>query len=126
MIRFARQWLRPGDIVVLAAAIGLVAGLWLAPGAGGNGWNVVVTRAGGPDFELPAWTTQEISIDGPLGTTNIEIHNGMARVVSSPCSRKICMLEGWLEQAGDTAACVPNRVAVSLQAADPRFDAVNF
>lgn len=118
--------LKPADGIVIALALALLAGLWIGLGSSERGWVVAVTRASGSDFEVPAWTQQELRIDGPLGITRIEIDNGRARVVASPCEQKICILAGWLEHTGETAACVPNRVAISLLAADNRFDAVNF
>ncbi len=50
------------------------------------------------------------SFEGPLGITEIEIKDGRARVISSPCRNGICMEAGW----SDTLCCLPNRiVAVS-------------
>lgn len=122
--------LRPGDIGVLLVAIALLAGLWTGLGiettSPDTRREVAITRASGPDFTLPAWTEQAISIDGPLGRTRIEIRNGQARIIESPCRQKLCILEGWLQHAGETAACVPNKVGVSLVSASSNLDAVNF
>jgi hypothetical protein len=122
--------LRPGDIAILLVAVALLAGLWTGLAVEATSPDarreVVITRNSGPDFTLPAWTEQVISIDGPLGRTRIEIRNGQARIIESPCRQKLCILEGWLQHAGETAACVPNEVGVSLVAANSRLDAVNF
>ena len=46
------------------------------------------------------------SFEGPLGITEIEIRDGRARVVSSPCRNRICMDAGW----SSTLCCLPNRI----------------
>ncbi|MDX1442530.1 MAG: NusG domain II-containing protein [Gammaproteobacteria bacterium] len=124
-----RRWLtlaKPGDAVIFVIALALLVGLWLGLARGDRAWQVDIMRASGADFSVPAWTSQTLHIEGPLGETVIEIARGRARVVSSPCEQKICVLADWLEHAGETAACLPNRVAISLVSADSRFDAVNF
>ena len=55
-----------------------------------------------------------IDYDGPLGVTVVEIGPSRARVVSSPCRHQICVDTGWISQAGQVAACLPNRVFVHL------------
>ena len=55
-----------------------------------------------------------IQVEGPLGITVVEVDGARAHVVSSPCPDKICIRMGWLERAGDYAACLPNRVLVEV------------
>lgn len=59
--------------------------------------------------------SQLVEARGPLGVTRVVIDGeGGARVLSSPCPLKICVRAGRLERPGQVAACVPNRVAVTL------------
>lgn len=69
---------------------------------------------------------RELRVAGPLGETVIELDKGRARIVSSPCSRKLCVRQGWLEAPGDAAACLPNRVSVALIGGEREFDAISF
>lgn len=55
-----------------------------------------------------------IEVEGPLGTTVVEVEGTRAHVVSSPCPDKICIRMGWLERAGDYSACLPNRVLLEV------------
>lgn len=55
-----------------------------------------------------------IRVEGPIGTTIVEVEGTRAHVVSSPCPDKICVRMGWLERAGDFAACLPNRVLLEV------------
>tara|TARA_B100000959_G_scaffold249389_1_gene276957 strand:- start:2737 stop:3105 length:369 start_codon:yes stop_codon:yes gene_type:complete len=57
---------------------------------------------------------QLISAVGPLGISEIEIKDGQARIVQSPCLRKVCIKMGWIKHSGKIAACVPNKVVVRV------------
>lgn len=70
--------------------------------------------------------TQEIHVNGALGETVIEIKNQQVRFLSSPCSSKVCVLHGWMHQAGDVMACLPNRVIVEVLGTNKKFDAISF
>lgn len=58
--------------------------------------------------------TVVIPVEGPLGTTIVEVVGGRAHVVSSPCPDKVCVHMGWLQRVGDYSACLPNRVLVEV------------
>ena len=49
-----------------------------------------------------------------LDSLSIEIATGKLRFFSSNCHDKTCVNSGWLSNAGDFAACLPNRVAVKI------------
>jgi hypothetical protein len=76
--------------------------------------------------------TEELSPDrtlhihGPLGDSVIAVNNGRARFISSPCRGQVCVQTGWLQTSGDFAACLPNRISLTLLGQHPRFDAINF
>ena len=67
-----------------------------------------------------------LRIAGPLGESIIEVSNGRIRFASSPCTTKVCVHSGWLTNAGEFAACLPNRISLTLVGLEPRFDAINF
>lgn len=70
-------------------------------------------------------TTHDLSnygvlpVVGPLGVSQIEIGSKGARVISAPCVHKICMRQGWMQRAGDVAACVPNGLVLRIAGAAP-------
>ena len=59
----------------------------------------------------------KFDVTGPLGLTYIEIKNKAVRIVDSPCRDKICVHMGWLQSGGQWAACLPNRVFLSISSA---------
>ncbi len=75
---------------------------------------------------VPLFPDRELEISGRLGTSVLEVQSGRIRFAESPCRNRACIHQGWLDTAGQTAACLPNRVSVQLLGSDPRFDAINF
>jgi hypothetical protein len=67
-----------------------------------------------------------IQVTGALGKSTIEISEGRTRFISSPCTTKACIHAGWLSRVGEFAACLPNRVSLTLAGRHPYFDAINF
>ena len=51
--------------------------------------------------------------------------NGV-RFTAADCPDRRCVKQGWLKEAGDTAACVPNRVVVTLERDDAEIDVVAY
>ena len=53
-------------------------------------------------------------IQGPLGTTEVDIENGRARIVLSLCKLKVCIKSGYIQYADILSACLPNKVVVRI------------
>ncbi len=74
---------------------------------------------------LPLSENQIVHVTGPIGETAVEIKDGKARVLKSPCNRKLCIKSGYIQYADRFAACLPNRVIVRvLGSTDRGIDAV--
>ena len=58
---------------------------------------------------------RRIAVEGPIGTTYVEIHDGHAAIVESPCPNKLCIQAGRLYDHGDWSACMPNRIFVRIE-----------
>ncbi len=69
---------------------------------------------------------REIEMMGPLGASTITIHAGAARFTRSPCRHQVCVRSGWHRRGGAVAACVPNRISLSLLGANPEFDGLSY
>ena len=79
------------------------------------------------EWYYPLNTTETVNVDGPLGITTVQIENGVARVISSPCRDKICITRGALGRGGEWTACLPNGIIVEISAgAKDEIDAVAF
>lgn len=117
---------RPGDLLVIVMVLVLTGGLAIGIYSAADVNRVEILDSHGTAASYPAWQAQTLRVDGPLGETLIEIADGAVRIIASPCQQKICINRGWLSHAGETVACLPNRISVTLLGDDPRFDAMNF
>jgi hypothetical protein len=119
--------LRPADVVVLVLGAAVVGAAWasLWP-TGGAAESVHVTRPGGPPLELALDTDRRIDVQGSRGISTLEVRDRRVRFVDSPCNGRYCVHAGWLDAAGQVAACLPNGVVAEVRGSDRRFDAVSF
>ena len=61
---------------------------------------------------------------GQLGVTRIEIRDGKARILRSPCKLKVCIKSGYIQYADRISFCLPNRVERVEGNAERGLDAV--
>ncbi len=117
---------KPGDWITLLAvvvAVGwLCANLWQR----GAGNSVIVRSKGIVVSELSLQRNRSITIAGPLGKTTIEVSGQRARIASDPSPKQYCVRQGWLEDAGDVALCLPNQVSIEIASANQYVDSINY
>ena len=65
-------------------------------------------------------------IDGPIGKTEIIIDSGKVRVSKSPCTKKYCIHQGWINQLHQTIVCVPNKMSISIIGNQSEHDSLNY
>jgi hypothetical protein len=105
--------LKPLDFAVLA----LLASLTILSGAAawaGGGEGAVTVKGPEGRWVFPRSTGETLRVPGPLGETVVELKNGRARVLSSPCTNQLCVAAGVIHSGGQWIACLPNRVLVSI------------
>jgi len=126
MYREALQHLKPGDWLTLLLGgifvVLLTFKLW-----GGALADKAIIRSGGKIFkEVTLSRDQQIEVPGPLGVSIISIQNRKARIASDPSPRQYCVRQGWLQQAGEIALCLPNQVSVELAGSRRKYDSLNY
>ena len=122
----ALQHIRPGDWLTLlfgSIFVGLLAlKLW-----SGDHADKAIIRSGGKIFrEVPLSRDQQIEVRGPLGISVISIRQHKARIASDPGPRQYCVHQGWLQQAGEIALCLPNQVSIELVGSRKIYDSLNY
>lgn len=118
------DFFRPGDallyfVCIAAAAVGLVTGL-----GGSKGRSVQISSPAGR-YRYSLDGVREVRVRGAQGLLVVQVSNGQARVVEAFCPDHICVRRGWISREGDSAACVPNRTVIRIEAGGSGgFDAV--
>jgi hypothetical protein len=120
-------WLRPGDYLAIVIALVLVAASYVVYWSGlGQTAQAEIRVAGKHWGHLDLFVDQTVAVHGKIGDSIIEVKGGKARFISSPCSNKLCIAQGWLHHGGETAVCLPNAITLQILSNDPRYDVVNF
>jgi len=120
------QKIKPGDWLTLLLGSIFVAllahKLW-----GGDLAEKAIIRSGGKIFrEVSLSIDQQIDVLGPLGISRISIEKRKARISSDPSPRQYCVRQGWLQQTGEIALCLPNQVSLELAGNTKKYDSLNY
>jgi len=105
------------DLVLFCGIV--VAALWLTLDNLKASGDRIVVHAGDRMYEYSLKEDGVRKVQGPLGETVIEIRNGRARIVDSPCVNKICIRQGFAHPL----VCLPNKIIVDVEDSEG-FDAV--
>lgn len=77
-------------------------------------------------YKLDLETDQELDIDTKFGHNLIVVENGMIGVVESDCHDHICEKTGFINAAGSTIVCLPNRIIIEIESSEaPLVDDVS-
>jgi hypothetical protein len=120
--------LKPLDYLVFVIAAVASAGsavlVYAGDPAGADRLRVSVSGPGG-NWLYPADAVETVRVAGPLGDTVIEIGNGRARVISSPCRNQICVAAPPIYRHGQWIVCLPNQVMARVDSPDGAADVVD-
>ncbi|MCG8477528.1 MAG: NusG domain II-containing protein [Spirochaetales bacterium] len=105
---------KPYDYVIFAVAAAVIVAFAVFAVEQGGQATTVEVRSDEGDFVYALDEDRVLSFSGPLGETIIHIQDGTVRFVASPCRDKICIAAGALSEHGQWAACLPNRVFVTI------------
>ena len=105
--------------LLFAAVILLAAGaLFLLRGAGKDRDTPLQARLiygdGNASLDLPLDTDGVYDVDTGYLTVHVEIRDGAARFIDSPCPDHVCEGYGWLTLEDQTATCLPARAVLTI------------
>ncbi len=87
----------------------------------------VKVESEGREWIYPLDRDRIIRVEGPIGITEIHIENNSVYIHDSPCPDKLCVMAGKLDRTGQWAACLPNRIFVSIEGnQDDEIDDLNY
>ncbi|MDR2479428.1 MAG: NusG domain II-containing protein [Treponema sp.] len=110
----SRLPVKPFDFCVIIPALGLTLAAVFFVYSGAEPEYTINLKGEGGEWIFSRSASETVSVSGPLGVTLVEIRNGAARVVSSPCANQTCIAAGSIRSYGQWAACLPNRVMLYI------------
>ncbi len=128
ILTLSKELLKPADILIMISAgllsIWLYSFFWFDNNQQGKADTLLVQFAENLPQEYPLNQARLIKIQGHIGPSLIEIKQGKARFIHSACRNKFCVFHGWLSVSGDTSACLPNRISITLKGTRNQYDAI--
>lgn len=122
--------LKKGDRTVLAlvaVVLALTGGITLGARIISGGTPVAQIIIDGQvvdEIPLRGATTEERTYATGYGTNTVRIEDGRIRFSAADCHDEVCVATGWLTRPGQSAVCVPNRIAIVVRGSGTEVDAV--
>ena len=105
------------NLIFAAVVVAIAAGLLLARRANQSGLPLTAQLMYGDDnsvLTFPLDKDDTYDVDTGYLTVHIEVKDGAARFVESPCPDHVCESFGWLSEEDQTATCLPARAVLSI------------
>jgi len=115
-LRFS--YLRPFDFFAALLVLGLIVIAAVVAYSGGGGGTLLHVQTPTGEFLYDLNRDAHLQFEGPIGIMHVEIADGAARVISSPCREQICVNSRPMTSGGDWTACLPNRVFLEVTGKD--------
>jgi hypothetical protein len=112
------------DIPILLLSVAALLASVLMVRRGGGDERQLVVRTPEGEFVYPLSKNAVYRIEGAIGISEIEVSDGAARFLDSPCPGKTCVMTGSLSEAGAWAACLPNQVFIRIEGDRQELDAI--
>ena len=106
-------------VAVLLAALGLEMGQRIDAPPGGM---AVIEVEGVRLATLSLDQPRKMRVEGPMGSSEVEIGVRGARIVRAPCLHGMCVRRGWVHREGEVVVCVPNRLVLAIVGGEERND----
>jgi hypothetical protein len=93
-------------LIIIIAVVGMI----LLSGSGGGSTAVI-------RVEGKVYRQVDLSVDQSfyIGNVKIEVKDGAVAFIASDCPGKECIRAGWLKTPGSSAACLPNRISITVE-----------
>ncbi|MBN1620271.1 NusG domain II-containing protein [candidate division WOR-3 bacterium] len=127
MRKIFRKYPYPADYIVIALFISLSVFFFAKKLKNTSmAFFAVVETFSGEKQVIGLFNDTVLEVRGKIGITKVEIHAGKARILSSPCRRKLCERRGWISASWESSACLPNGVWLYITGEKTGIDAVTF
>ena len=107
--------LKPADFLIAAISVAAIIFSIGFVNRSMSGTPVLVIESPEGKFVYPMNKNKTVTIHGRLGDSTIQIKNGRARFLDSPCPNKLCVKMGDISKDSEWAACLPNQIFIRIE-----------
>lgn len=117
------KFFKKGDLIIIAAVLFVCVLLLIPNFINKTNVEAVIYVDGSEYMRTSLDEDKTITPDTEIQTV-IKVHDGEIYFESSQCPDKVCVKTGKLKRAGDTAACLPAKVVITLVGDKKTHDAI--
>lgn len=118
---------RWGDVIVILLCLLLAALSFFMLKKNGGGKKTLAVEAAGKEYSYSMDQDGVYQVQGRLGLSVLEVKDGTARFLESPCPTKSCVQHSAISSVGEWSACLPNEVLIRIEGKDSSdVDALSF
>ncbi len=99
-------------LIILTVAFSLI--VWRYHTAGQSEKMAVLSYGGTETLSIPLWKDGIYEAESNGMNLHIEVKDGKAAFINSPCPDHTCEHFGWLEKEGDIAVCLPGAAILEI------------
>ncbi len=127
MRKIIKKYPYPSDYIVIAVFISLSVFFFAKRFKNSSPASfAVIETFSGEKHVIDLFSDTILEVRGKIGITKVEILRGKARILASPCRRKLCERRGWISASWESSACLPNGVWLYVTGEKNGIDAVTF
>lgn len=120
-----RELIKKGDLIIICTACIIAAALFVIPLFFSNKTKVaIIVQDGEITDEIDLASVNE-SYELKINGGSLLVEKNQISYIDADCPDHICIRTGILKNAGDTAACVPNKTCVYIKGRE-KIDAVTY
>ncbi len=113
-----KKLFKRADIIVISAILLLSLLLYLPNALNNDSLTAVIYADGEIAEEIDLSKVNEAYTFSPKSGTVIAVETGKIRFAEARCKDELCISSGWLTQKGQTAACLPEKIVITIKGAD--------
>lgn len=102
--------MKKGDFIVILLVLSVAALFFFYP-KGGKGKSVIIKENNKTVYKTSLLKDGEFSLDG----NTVKIKNGKVYMEKADCKNQICVNHTPISKQGETIACLPNGVTVTIE-----------
>ena len=109
------SFFKPLDYLLILIGIAFCAISILSATTQQDGTPLLIVSSPANQYIYPLDTDTTIQIPGLEGVSTIQIHQGQARYLDSPCANKTCVAASPIHRNGEWSACLPNGIFMRVE-----------
>ena len=109
------SFFKPLDYLLILIGIAFCAISILSATIQQDGTPLLIVSSPANEYIYPLDTDTTVQIPGLEGVSTIQIHQGQARYLDSPCANKTCVAASPIHRNGEWSACLPNGIFMRVE-----------